>query len=118
MSWVTKNCHAENVFKRSSKCLWDQQMLAGIHQNNHKNIENPKDDGKLDNIRTHDVFCKIGKEEKVTEIVMRCLNMFTIGDTCNQALNEELFRLYENVANENMKKIVIEVYLKAHYLPL
>ena len=61
---------------------------------------------------------RIGKGLQGIQNVTHCLNMFSIGGSSYHAINEELFRAYEYVANKSMAKAVIEVSAKEHDVPL
>ena len=61
---------------------------------------------------------RIGKRLQGIQNVTHCLNMFSVGGCSYHAINEELFRAYEYVANKSMAKAAIEVSAKTHDVPL
>ena len=61
---------------------------------------------------------RIGKGLQGIQNVTHCLNMFSIGGSSYHAINEELCRVYEYVANKSVAKAAIEVSAKEHDVPL
>ena len=61
------------------------------------------------NIRTVAAFREIGKGLEGIQNVTHCLNMFSIGDPTQHAIDVELLSAYEYVANKSMAKAATEV---------